>query len=103
MTKTNSDIMHDIEGKHFGRCLDQRWGVDRRTLVELMDYPKGRCQAVITKHYDRPVPRSGNGKPWPELIACHVYVPVDPDNNTWTGLDDALQKFESNRAKVTVL
>lgn len=39
-TKANSDIMHDIEGRHFGHCVDQMWGAGRRTLIELMDYPK---------------------------------------------------------------
>lgn len=95
--KTNSDIMHDIEGRHFGRCLDQVWGAGRRTLIELMDYPKAKCQVVVVKQFDKPVPR--NSSSWPDLIATYVYVPLKDEDNTWTGLDLALDEFEFERSK----
>lgn len=97
VSHTNSDTMHDIEGRHFGRCLDQVWGAGRKTLIELMDYPKARCQVVVVKHYDTAVPRSASGKPWPELIATYVYIPVADESNTWDGLDKALYDFEETR------
>jgi hypothetical protein len=95
----NADIMHDIEARHFGRCVDQVWGAGRRTLIELMDYPKARCQVVIIKQYDDAVGKSPSGK-WPDLISCYVYVPIEDDSNTWTGLDAALTKFEAEKATV---
>lgn len=99
-SRPNADRMHDIEGKHFGRCVDQVWGYGRRTLIELMDYPKARCQAVIVKQFDGAAPRSGSGKPWPDLLSCYVYVPVDDASNTWEGLDRALDAYETkNRAQ----
>jgi hypothetical protein len=94
----NASTMHDIEGRHFGRCVDQVWGTGRRTLIELMDYPKARCQVVVVKQYDAPVPKSGSGKLWPALTSCYVYVPIEDDSNTWTGLDEALTKFEAEKA-----
>jgi hypothetical protein len=97
MIRTNSDKMHDIEGRHFGRCVDQLWGAGRRTLIELMNYPKARCQAVVVKQYDEPVPKFSSGKPWPDLISAYVYIPVDDDSNTWAGLDQALTAFETVR------
>lgn len=91
--QTNCDRMHEIEGKHFGRCIDQLWGAGRRSLVELMDYPKARCQVVVVKQYDSPVPKAG-AREWPELIATYVYVPIGDKENTWDSLDKALRKFE---------
>lgn len=101
-TKTNSDIMNDIEGRHFGRCIDQMWGTGRRTLIEVMDYPKGRGQAVIVKQYDSAVPRAGAGKPWPALTSAYVYLPAEDESNTWTGLDRALSDFEAKQAGAAV-
>jgi hypothetical protein len=89
--------MHEIEGKHFGRCVDQVWGAGRRTLIELMDYPKARCQAVIVKQFDSPAPKQDSSKPWPDLISAYVYIPVEDESNTWAGLDQALRKFELDR------
>ena len=97
MPRTNSDTMHDIEGRHFGRCVDQVWAAGRRTLIELMDYPKARCQAVVVKQFDTPVPKLTSAKPWPDLIAAYVFIPVDDESNTWAGLDRALDRFESYR------
>lgn len=99
--KSNNERMYEIEGKHFGRCLDQLWGAGRRTLVELMDYPKARCQVVIVKQFDSPAPRAGMSKPWPNLIATYVYVPISDDSNTWDSLDDALCEFELARERTT--
>jgi len=64
---------------------------------ELMDFPKARCQAVIVKRYESRVPTSGGSKPWPDLMSCYVYVPVEDESNTWTGLDAALRKFELDK------
>lgn len=100
MFKTNSDTMHAIEGRHFGRCVDQVWGEGRQTLIELMDYPKARCQVVVVKQYDAPVP-TRSSKEWPDLVSAYVYIPVEDDSNTWAGLDHALTAFEGARkAKV---
>lgn len=92
--RARSDIMHDIEGRHFGRCIDQIWGAGRRTLIELMDFPKAKTTVVVVKQYERAVPRSGSGKPWPDLEACYVYAPVADQTNTWEGLDAALSALE---------
>lgn len=94
--QTNSDRMHEIEGKHFGRCIDQLWGTGRRTLIELMDYPKARCQVVVVKQFDSSVPKMGT-RDWPDLIATYVYVPIGDTDNTWDSLDEALRKFELDR------
>lgn len=97
VSQTNNDTMHDIEGRHFGRCVDQVWGAGRRTLIELMDYPKARCQAVVVKQYDTPVPKMASSKPWPDLISAYVYIPVNDESNTWAGLDAALSDYEADR------
>lgn len=93
--RPRSDRMHEIEGKHFGRCIDQMWDRRRMTLIELMDWPKGRDQVVLVKQFDHPVPRSGSGKPWPDLTSCYVYVPLRDHSNTWDGLDAALTEAEA--------
>jgi hypothetical protein len=93
--RTRADIMHDIEGRHFGRCIDQLWGAGRRTLVELMDYPKAKRTVIVVKHFETSVPKSGSSKPWPDLTAVGVYVPVEDDTNSWTGIDEALTKLEA--------
>lgn len=97
--RTNNDIMHEIEGRHFGRCVDQMWGTGRRTLIELMEYQKAACQAVIVKQYAAPVPKSESSKPWPDLISAYVYVPVEDASNTWVGLDAGLTAYEEKTTK----
>lgn len=88
------ETMRAIEQKHFGRCLDQVWGENRRTLIERMELrdTPGLC-AVVVKQYESRVPSMSSSKPWPELSGCWVYVPVEDGDNTWTGLDEKLAAF----------
>lgn len=99
--RPRADIMHDVEARHFGRCIDQVWGGGRLSLIELMEYPKARCTAVIVKRFESAVPKEGSGKPWPDLIASYIYVPVEGDDNTWAGLERTLEAFEASRTKVS--
>ena len=96
------DILHVIEGRHFERCLNQVWSNNRRTLIEVMDWPKARRTIILIKNYEKPVPRSGSGRDWPDLESTYAYVPLDDDSNTWDGLDAALSKVEEDdRAKAS--
>lgn len=87
--QTRSDRMREIERKHFGRCLWQVIPEGRRAIVECVDFPAAKTTAIVVKQYERSIPRSGSGKPWPELMASYVYLPTD-ETNTWDGLDAAL-------------
>jgi len=91
--KTRADIMHEIEEKHLGRCFEQLWGYGRRTLFELMEVRGTGKQVVVVKQFESRVPASGSRKPWPDLIAAQVYAVIDEGNMTWTGLDEALEKY----------
>ncbi len=92
------DRCREIEMKHLGRCLDQMWDQRRMTLIELMDYPKAKSQAILIKRFETPVPKSGSSKPWPDLLACYVFLPVDDKASmTWEGLDAALTTYEGSR------
>ncbi len=90
--KSRRDIMHDIEAKHLGRCIDQVWRNGRKTLIELMEI-KNRPgdHVVVVKQFEQRVPTMGSSKPWPDLSAVWLYVPIDDRTNTWDGLDRALQ------------
>jgi len=88
--RPRADQMHEIEGKHFGRCVDQMWGLGRRTLIELMDFPAGKTTVVVVKQFESAVPRPGTRRPWPDLLSAYVYVPIADASNTWAGLDTAL-------------
>lgn len=100
--RNRRDILHDIEGRHFERCLNQVWSNNRRTLIEVMDWPKARRTIILIKNYEKPVPRSGSGRDWPDLESCYAYVPLDDDSNTWDGLEAALTKVEeADRAKAS--
>jgi hypothetical protein len=91
---SKEDRLREIEHKHFRQCLWQLVSPNRRMLVECMEWPAAKTTAIVVKHYDAPIPRGGSSKPWPNMIAGEIYVPADPGNNTWEGLDAALTKFE---------
>ncbi len=95
--RTRADTMHDIEGRHFGRCLDQVWGAGRRTLIELMEYPKAKATVIVVKRFERSVPQSGSSKPWPDITSAYVYLETEDHTNTWTGLEAALEAYETKR------
>lgn len=96
--KSRNDIMHDIEAKHFGRCMDQVWGNNRRTLIERMELrdTPGLC-AVVVKQFETRVSLSSS-KPFPELSGCWVYVPIEDGDNSWTGLDEKLGAFRKSHS-----
>jgi hypothetical protein len=87
--QSRREVMQAIEEKYLGRCIDQAWGNGRRHLIELMEIRGTSRKAVVVKQFERSVPR-GYSRDWPELAGAWVYVEVDPDNNTWDGLDRAL-------------
>lgn len=96
------ELMHDIEGRHFGRCLDQVWGAGRRTLIERLEFKNmgsGYLTAVVVKMFEKPVPSMSSSKPWPDLAGVWVFVPLEDETNTWQGLDAALTAFEAKHAK----
>lgn len=97
MTKTPEPSHHDrmskIENDHFGQCLWSEVLPGRTIQVELFHYPKAKTTAVVVKHFDKAIPRSGSGKKWPDQTASYVYLPVD-DNNTWDGIENALTEIE---------
>lgn len=97
MTITDIPLGHkrasELEAKHFGRCIAQVWTDHRRRLVQLMDYPKAGCTAIVVKRFEHPVPPAGSRKPWPDLARCEVYLPIT-DDYSWDGLDTALTKAE---------
>lgn len=86
---THAQQWNKIEEKHFGRCYWQMLAPNRMVMVELLDFPEAKTTAVVVKHFDKAIPRSGSHKPWPEHIASYVYLPVD-DSNTWDGLEKHL-------------
>lgn len=90
--------MTEIENEHFGRCLWQVILEGRTIMVELFHYPKANSTAIVVKHFEKAIPRSGSGKPWPDQIASYVYLPVD-DTNTWDGLKTALTEIEAKAMK----
>lgn len=90
--------MKKIEDEHFGRCLWQQICEGRMMLVELFVFPAANTTAVVVRHYEKAIPRSGSGKPWPDQIASYVYLPVD-DSNTWDGLNIALCKKAGQESK----
>lgn len=95
--RPNSDRMHEIEHKHFGQCLDQLWGQGRRTLIELMDWPKAGPgkRAILVKQFESPAPKPGSGRDWPDLMSCYVFTEIDDEKTmTWDGLDAALASRE---------
>jgi hypothetical protein len=91
--QSRRDIMHAIERKHLGRCLDQLWGQGRRVLVERMELIDRRSNVIVVKEFEKRVPTSGSGGEWPDLIGAWVYVPIDDKDNTWEGLDRALEAY----------
>lgn len=95
--RPRADRCHEIEGKHFGRCLQQAWSGDRRTLIEMMDWPKAKRVAIVVKQFEDRVPRTGSSKPWPDLASAQVYCAAS-DDNTWDGLDADLSRIESRSA-----
>jgi hypothetical protein len=100
--RKRSEIMHDIEGRHFERCLNQVWSNNRRTLIEVMDWPKARRQIILIKNFESRVPTRYSGRGWPDLESCYAYVPLDDETNTWAGLEEALIKLETaERAKAS--
>lgn len=90
-SRLKEDRYREIEQKHFGRCLWQQViEPGRRIVIECMHWPKGSGTALVVKHYEPGLPRPGSNKPWPDLLALYVYLPVADDQNTWDGLDAAL-------------
>jgi len=96
MSTPRREIMHDLEARHFARCLDQLWGAGRRTLVERMEFKNmgsGYLTAVVVKMFEKPVPKPESRKDWPDLTGVWVYVPIKDESNTFEGLDAALTAF----------
>ncbi len=91
-TRPRADQMHDIEAKHFGRCIDQLWGSGRRSLIERMEWPKGGGTVMLVKHFAYGVP-DGYGD-WPDLIGVQAYVEIH-DDGTWGGFDAKLTELEN--------
>lgn len=92
------DWAYELEGRHFGRCLEQLFTPDRRILVEKLDWPKagaGRC-AITVKQFEKPAPGPQSSKPWPELFAFSVYAVVIPEGNSWDDLEAALAQIEQD-------
>jgi hypothetical protein len=57
-------------------------------LVECLWFPRIKATVIVCKHYDKPIPRDGSSKPWPEMTAAYVYAPIG--GSTWESLDQAL-------------
>lgn len=82
----------EFEHKHGLRCLWQAWTQNRSILIECLwrHVEGGPGEAlIVTKHFKRPVPRSGSRKPWPEVEAYYVHRNVG--GATWESLDQAMK------------
>jgi hypothetical protein len=96
--KSRRDIAHEIEQKHFGRCLWQHVEPRyRQMVVECVEFGSGTGTAIVVRRYETGIPRPGQNKPWPELAGHYVYLPVT-DDNTWEGLDKALTALAAKAA-----
>lgn len=94
MANSKSERWHTIEGKHLGQCVWQQRSKNGRMLLEgLIHKATGRI-VIVEKGYDEKLPTENSSRQWPELIGIQVYAPVDGDNNTFEGLDEALANYK---------
>jgi hypothetical protein len=94
MAESKEDRWRAIERKHNANCLWSQIVGNRTILTECLYFPRLHSTVIVTKHYDKPIPRSGSAKPWPDMIGVWVYVPVG--GSTWEELDEQLTELERN-------
>lgn len=93
MKSSKRERWHDIEGKYLGQCVWQQRSQNGKALLEgLFHKATGRI-LIVEKFYEKKLPRDHTSTPWPELESVNVYAPVDPDTNTWDGLEKALAEY----------
>src|SRR5258708_247516 len=95
MTDSKSERWHTIEGKHLGQCIWQRKSENGKMLLEgIIHKATGRIM-IVEKTFDERLPSMDDSRrKWPELIGIQVYAPIDGDNNTFEGLDQALANYK---------
>jgi|SRR5215831_575481 len=84
------DKWHEIEGRVFGRCMWQHISPNRRCMMEGLFHKTIDLIMIVEKTYVDPIPRSGSGKPWPELSGVVVYRQVAPEVSDWDEFEQRL-------------
>jgi hypothetical protein len=93
---THADQWEAIETKHFARCIWQQMLPNRRTMVEMLEVRvrSGFSAAIVVKHFEGSIPRTGSSKPWPKHTGTYVYLEAK-DGNSWEGLDKLLTEYSA--------
>ena len=91
--ENKAEVWREIERRHIGQCLWQVRSPNGRGLLEGVIHKASGAVLIVEKMYDARLPGENSSRSWPALIGLQVYAPVDPGNNTWTGLDEALGAY----------
>ena len=101
MTNAPSDMAERwraLEEKHHLRCLWSEVIGNRTIQVECLWVPHAGVTIMVTKHYDKPIPRSYSSKrPFPKMIAHYAYFPAG--GVTWDSMDEALTSIRGEQTE----